>query len=142
MQVSEGIDFSNDKGRAVVITGLPFPPTKDPKIVLKKSILDSAVVVPGELVRCLEFAIEVRLRLTLILDLSPEIDWKRVVHSTSIASREPSHRSCHSSPPRLRGYHTVGCEVCIETTAGVLVKVVATLLPCIQRIRYVQYFVG
>lgn len=50
-QVSEGIDFSNDKGRAVVITGLPFPPTKDAKIVLKKSILDEAVVPPGELVR-------------------------------------------------------------------------------------------
>lgn len=50
MQVSEGIDFSNDKGRAVVITGLPFPPTKDPKIVLKKSILDEVVVPPGELV--------------------------------------------------------------------------------------------
>ncbi|OWZ10270.1 hypothetical protein PHMEG_00016905 [Phytophthora megakarya] len=48
-KVSEGIDFSNDKGRAVVITGLPFPPTKDPKIVLKKSILDEAVVAPGEL---------------------------------------------------------------------------------------------
>ena len=46
--MSEGIDFSNDKGRAVVITGLPFPPTKDPKIVLKKSILDEAVVLPGE----------------------------------------------------------------------------------------------
>ncbi|KAL3666229.1 hypothetical protein V7S43_009014 [Phytophthora oleae] len=48
-KVSEGIDFSNDKGRAVVITGLPFPPTKDPKIILKKSILDEAVVPPGEL---------------------------------------------------------------------------------------------
>ncbi|KAE9347919.1 Regulator of telomere elongation helicase 1 [Phytophthora rubi] len=48
-KVSEGIDFSNDKGRAVVITGLPFPPTKDPKIVLKKSILDEALVPPGEL---------------------------------------------------------------------------------------------
>ncbi|EGZ25466.1 hypothetical protein PHYSODRAFT_485995 [Phytophthora sojae] len=48
-KVSEGIDFSNDKGRAVVITGLPFPPTKDPKIVLKKSILDEAMVPPGEL---------------------------------------------------------------------------------------------
>ncbi|KAL4176909.1 hypothetical protein KRP22_001846 [Phytophthora ramorum] len=48
-KVSEGIDFSNNKGRAVVITGLPFPPTKDPKIVLKKSILDEAMVPPGEL---------------------------------------------------------------------------------------------
>lgn len=52
LQVSEGIDFSNDKGRAVIITGLPFPPTKDPKIILKKGILDEAVVPPGELVRC------------------------------------------------------------------------------------------
>jgi regulator of telomere elongation helicase 1 len=49
--VSEGIDFSNNKGRAVVITGLPFPPTKDPKIILKKSILDEVVVPHGELVR-------------------------------------------------------------------------------------------
>lgn len=57
--MSEGIDFSNDKGRAVIITGLPFPPTKDPKIVLKKSILDEAVVPPGELVRCHEFVTEV-----------------------------------------------------------------------------------
>jgi regulator of telomere elongation helicase 1 len=49
-KVSEGIDFSNEKGRAVVITGLPFPPTKDPKIMLKKSILDEAIVPPGEMV--------------------------------------------------------------------------------------------
>lgn len=33
-----------------MITGLPFPPTKDPKIILKKSILDEAVVPLGELV--------------------------------------------------------------------------------------------
>ncbi|KAF1333955.1 Regulator of telomere elongation helicase 1-like isoform x2, partial [Globisporangium splendens] len=52
-KVSEGIDFSNDKGRAVVITGLPFPPTKDPKIILKKSILDEVVVAPGDLMNVL-----------------------------------------------------------------------------------------
>ncbi|RHZ03976.1 hypothetical protein DYB37_006376, partial [Aphanomyces astaci] len=48
-KVSEGIDFSNENGRAVVITGLPFPPTKDPKIVLKKAFLDNQVVPPHEL---------------------------------------------------------------------------------------------
>ncbi|KAF0701694.1 Aste57867_7890 [Aphanomyces stellatus] len=48
-KVSEGIDFSNENGRAVVITGLPFPPTKDPKIVLKKQFLDNQVVAPGEM---------------------------------------------------------------------------------------------
>ncbi|RHY09259.1 hypothetical protein DYB25_011288, partial [Aphanomyces astaci] len=49
-KVSEGIDFSDENGRAVVITGLPFPPTKDPKIVLKKAFLDNQVVPPHELV--------------------------------------------------------------------------------------------
>ncbi|CAK4151876.1 unnamed protein product [Aphanomyces euteiches] len=48
-KVSEGIDFSNENGRAVVITGLPFPPTKDPKIVLKKTFLDNLVTPPGEM---------------------------------------------------------------------------------------------
>ncbi|OQR82959.1 hypothetical protein ACHHYP_15276 [Achlya hypogyna] len=47
-KVSEGIDFSNENGRAVVITGLPFAPIKDPKIVLKKEFLDQAVVPAGE----------------------------------------------------------------------------------------------
>ncbi|RHY19829.1 hypothetical protein DYB32_010166, partial [Aphanomyces invadans] len=49
-KVSEGIDFSNENGRAVVITGLPFPPTKDPKIMLKKAFLDNQVVAPNEMV--------------------------------------------------------------------------------------------
>ncbi|OQS04912.1 hypothetical protein THRCLA_02895 [Thraustotheca clavata] len=48
-KVSEGIDFSNENGRAVVITGLPFAPIKDPKIVLKKEFLDQAVVSSGEM---------------------------------------------------------------------------------------------
>lgn len=28
-KVSEGLDFANANGRAVLITGLPFPPLKD-----------------------------------------------------------------------------------------------------------------
>nr|CCA14540.1 conserved hypothetical protein [Albugo laibachii Nc14] len=51
-RVSEGIDFANEKGRAVVITGLPFPPTKDPKIILKKGILDEATVAENETASC------------------------------------------------------------------------------------------
>ena len=31
MQVSEGLDFADNNGRAVVITGLPYPPRLDPK---------------------------------------------------------------------------------------------------------------
>lgn len=38
-KVSEGLDFADMNGRAVIITGLPFPPYKDPKIVLKKKYL-------------------------------------------------------------------------------------------------------
>ena len=31
-QVSEGLDFADMNGRAVVITGLPYPPRMDPKV--------------------------------------------------------------------------------------------------------------
>lgn len=40
LQVSEGLDFSDINGRAVVITGLPYPPYLDPKVVLKMQYLD------------------------------------------------------------------------------------------------------
>lgn len=39
-KVSEGLDFADMNGRAVIITGLPFPPLKDPRIVLKKKYLE------------------------------------------------------------------------------------------------------
>lgn len=39
-KVSEGLDFADFNGRAVIITGLPYPPFKDPRIVLKQKYLD------------------------------------------------------------------------------------------------------
>ena len=39
-QVSEGLDFSDNNGRAVMITGLPYPPRMDPRVVLKMQYLD------------------------------------------------------------------------------------------------------
>lgn len=39
-KVSEGLDFADMIGRAVIITGLPFPPLKDPRIILKKKYLE------------------------------------------------------------------------------------------------------
>jgi regulator of telomere elongation helicase 1 len=39
-KVSEGLDFSDNNGRAVIITGLPYPPFKDPRVVLKQQYLD------------------------------------------------------------------------------------------------------
>ncbi|XP_037820770.1 regulator of telomere elongation helicase 1 homolog [Lucilia sericata] len=39
-KVSEGLDFADRNGRAVIITGLPLPPLKDPKVILKRKYLD------------------------------------------------------------------------------------------------------
>ncbi|XP_041359589.1 regulator of telomere elongation helicase 1-like [Gigantopelta aegis] len=39
-KVSEGLDFSDINGRAVVITGLPYPPRMDPKVLLKMQFLN------------------------------------------------------------------------------------------------------
>lgn len=40
-KISEGIDFSDQKGRAVVICGIPYPAAMDPKVKLKKQYLDT-----------------------------------------------------------------------------------------------------
>lgn len=42
LQVSEGLDFADRNGRAVIITGLPYPPLKDPRVKLKQKYLDEA----------------------------------------------------------------------------------------------------
>lgn len=39
-KLSEGVDFSDEKGRAVLICGIPFPAAKEPRVVLKRRILD------------------------------------------------------------------------------------------------------
>lgn len=39
-KVSEGVDFSDARARAVIITGIPFPPARDPKVELKRKHLD------------------------------------------------------------------------------------------------------
>ncbi|XP_078320008.1 regulator of telomere elongation helicase 1-like isoform X2 [Crassostrea virginica] len=41
-KVSEGLDFADNNGRAVIITGLPFPPRMDPKVMLKMQFLDES----------------------------------------------------------------------------------------------------
>ncbi|KFB40137.1 AGAP000634-PA-like protein [Anopheles sinensis] len=40
-KVSEGLDFADVNGRAVMITGLPFPPLLDARVVLKKQYLET-----------------------------------------------------------------------------------------------------
>jgi len=39
-KVSEGIDFADKHGRAVVLTGLPYPPKGDPKVLAKQRYMD------------------------------------------------------------------------------------------------------
>ncbi|XP_049633062.1 regulator of telomere elongation helicase 1 [Suncus etruscus] len=39
-KASEGLDFTDYNGRGVIITGLPYPPRKDPRVVLKMQFLD------------------------------------------------------------------------------------------------------
>ena len=39
-KVAEGLDFADDNGRAVLVTGLPYPPFKDARVELKRQFLD------------------------------------------------------------------------------------------------------
>nr|XP_021139479.1 regulator of telomere elongation helicase 1 [Columba livia] len=39
-KASEGLDFADVNGRGVIITGLPFPPRLEPRVVLKMQFLD------------------------------------------------------------------------------------------------------
>ena len=40
-RVSEGIDFSDAEGRAVVVAGVPFAPAKDARVLCKRAVLDA-----------------------------------------------------------------------------------------------------
>jgi len=46
-KVSEGLDFSDGKGRAVIVTGIPYPPLREPKVVLKRQYLEDLVKEAG-----------------------------------------------------------------------------------------------
>lgn len=46
-KVSEGLDFADRAGRAVIVTGLPYPAFKDPKVRLKRTFLDESPRIPG-----------------------------------------------------------------------------------------------
>lgn len=39
-KVAEGLDFADRNGRAVIITGIPYPPWKEPKVQMKMKYLD------------------------------------------------------------------------------------------------------
>ena len=39
-RISEGLDFSDNAARCVIIAGVPFPMITDPKLILKEYYLD------------------------------------------------------------------------------------------------------
>ena len=40
-RISEGLDFSDNAARCVIIVGIPYPQMTDPKVILKKEYLDA-----------------------------------------------------------------------------------------------------
>lgn len=49
-KASEGMDYSNEYGRCVIITGIPFPPTYNPRIMLQREFQDKYIP-PNGIVR-------------------------------------------------------------------------------------------
>ena len=39
-KISEGMDFSDNAARCVIMVGIPYPQITDPKVILKKHYLD------------------------------------------------------------------------------------------------------
>ncbi|XP_028756068.1 regulator of telomere elongation helicase 1 homolog isoform X1 [Neltuma alba] len=52
-KVSEGLDFADHAGRAVMIIGMPFATSNDPKVRLKREYLDQQSQTQGELCKVL-----------------------------------------------------------------------------------------
>jgi Rad3-related DNA helicase len=39
-RISEGLDFSDNAARCVIMVGIPYPQIADPKVILKRDYLD------------------------------------------------------------------------------------------------------
>ena len=39
-KLAEGIDFSDDAARAVIIAGIPYPSVFEPRVILKRDYLE------------------------------------------------------------------------------------------------------
>ena len=46
-RISEGLDFSDNAARCVIVVGIPYPQMTDPRIVLKKDYLDRKMKNPS-----------------------------------------------------------------------------------------------
>ena len=52
-KISEGIDFSDAKARAVVVVSIPYAPLRDPKITIKRRYLEERAAAAGRGANCL-----------------------------------------------------------------------------------------
>lgn len=46
-RISEGLDFSDNAARCVIVVGIPYPQMTDPRIVLKKDYLERKMKNPN-----------------------------------------------------------------------------------------------
>ena len=46
-KLSEGIDFSDDAARCVIMVGIPYPQKNDPNVIMKKHYLESKKAYSG-----------------------------------------------------------------------------------------------
>lgn len=101
-QASEGLDFADTFGRAVVITGLPFPPRMDPRVILKMQFLDemNASKTSKMKVRETRFVPEAFLTWPQPSGRIPRACvvpvWAAVVPTAGLPSCEPGRRESHS----------------------------------------------
>ncbi len=47
-RISEGLDFSDNAARCVIVIGIPYPQMTDPKVILKKDYLDRKFRTPSQ----------------------------------------------------------------------------------------------
>lgn len=43
-RISEGLDFSDNAARCVIVVGIPYPQMTDPRVILKKDYLDRRIM--------------------------------------------------------------------------------------------------
>ncbi len=47
-KISEGLDFSDNAARMVIVTGIPFPQMYDSKVILKRNYLEAKIAHSGQ----------------------------------------------------------------------------------------------
>lgn len=118
LQASEGLDFADVNGRGVIVTGLPYPPRMDPRVLLKMQFLDEMKAQSGAggqvrggagwgwgpcEGRGWEWAGSAPADMTAPPRPTSVPLWTRLVPAAGIQGCEPGHRAGDPASPRLWG---------------------------------------